>query len=67
MKHISEFIPIEKFKEVDSLDFKHCKVCGIQYEIYHVDGVCFDCDIARRMKAEPEFRKAIKAARKAGA
>ena len=36
MKHLSEFIPMDKFKEDDPLDFGKCKKCGKEYYIYHV-------------------------------
>lgn len=59
--HPVDYIPIEKFKEVDPQDFGKCKVCGREYTIYHVDGVCFDCHIKKRLEEDEEFRMVIEA------
>jgi hypothetical protein len=60
-KALAELIPVEKFKDKDVLDFGKCKVCSKPYQIYHVDGVCFDCDIEDRIKNDRAFRRAVNA------
>lgn len=64
-KMLAELIPIKHFKENDDLDFRKCRACGKEYEIYHILGVCFDCHIDYRIKHSKVFQKAIKYAQKA--
>jgi len=59
-KMLAELIPFEEImKNDESLDFGKCKTCGKNYQIYHLNGVCIDCDIENRMKADKEFRQTI--------
>lgn len=58
---LPELIPVEKFKEWDKKDFGKCSTCDKEYQIYHINGVCFDCDIEKRKKEDKEFRDTINA------
>ena len=52
IKALPELIPIKEVMEFrfdDPLNFGKCKVCGRDYSVYHIRGVCFDCDFDKRM------------------
>jgi hypothetical protein len=60
MCSLAEFIPAkELIGSSRKLDFKKCKKCGKPYQIYRIEGVCFDCHIEERLSKETDFKKAL--------